>query len=100
MATFNPHITDRRHIPERRVAAREDGSIEPRPRAMGAVDWIAMLLLIVGGVNWGLVGAFGVDLVASILGEGTIASRVVYVLVGLSALYAIYTSSKVAGARV
>lgn len=47
---------------------------------------IAMILLIIGGLNWGLVGAFEFDLVAAILGAGSIASRVVYVLVGLSAI--------------
>ena len=52
-----------------------------------ALDWLAMVLMIVGGLNWGLVGATGVDLVATLLGEMTLASRAVYLLVGLSALY-------------
>ncbi|GIZ50437.1 hypothetical protein NCCP691_04510 [Noviherbaspirillum aridicola] len=66
---------------------------------MGAMDWIAMVLLIVGGINWGLVGLFDVDLVAMLFGEGSALGRVVYVLVGLSALYSIYTSSKMSRAR-
>jgi len=47
---------------------------------------LAMVLLIVGGVNWGLFGAFKLDLVAKLFGKGIIA-RTVYILVGLSALY-------------
>lgn len=56
---------------------------------MNAVDWIALVLMIVGGVNWGLVGLFNIDLVASIFGQMTTASRIVYALVGLAALYGI-----------
>jgi hypothetical protein len=61
---------------------------------LNAVDWISMALLIVGGVNWGLVGLFNVDLVATLFGEMSLLSRIVYAVVGLSALYTIYTSSK------
>ncbi|HEX8604067.1 MAG TPA: DUF378 domain-containing protein [Pseudoduganella sp.] len=63
-------------------------------KAMNAVDWIAMVLLIVGGINWGLVGLMQFDLVAAIFGEQTTASRIVYALVGLSALYGIYLAAK------
>ena len=45
-----------------------------------------MLLLIVGGLNWGLVGLFDFDLVATIFGEMSMLSRIVYVLVGVSAV--------------
>ena len=51
------------------------------------LDYIALVLTIVGGINWGLVGAFDFDLVASIFGDMTTASRAVYILVGLAALY-------------
>lgn len=54
------------------------------------LDWVAMALLIIGGLNWGLVGLFEFDLVASIFGVMTAASRAVYVIVGLCAAYAIY----------
>ncbi|MGE5926541.1 MAG: DUF378 domain-containing protein [Gemmatimonadota bacterium] len=53
---------------------------------MRALDSIALILLIVGGLNWGLVGAFQFDLVATLFGEGSGLSRLVYVLVGLSAI--------------
>lgn len=48
---------------------------------------IALILVIVGGLNWGLVGLFNFDLVAMIFGEMSAVSRMVYVLVGLSAVY-------------
>jgi uncharacterized membrane protein YuzA (DUF378 family) len=51
-----------------------------------ALDMIAFILLIVGGLNWGLVGFFEFDLVAAIFGGGSMIARVVYALVGLSAL--------------
>ena len=47
---------------------------------------ITLLLVIVGGVNWGLVGLFNFDLVATIFGAGSPLSRLVYILVGASAL--------------
>lgn len=51
-------------------------------------------MLIVGGLNWGLVGLFGFDLVGAIFGYGSILSRIIYILVGISALYAIYLSTR------
>jgi uncharacterized membrane protein YuzA (DUF378 family) len=56
---------------------------------MRAINTITLLLLIIGGLNWGLVGLFGFDLVATIFGKMSVLSRIVYVLVGLSALYQI-----------
>lgn len=55
---------------------------------MKSVDIIAAVLLIVGGLNWGLWGLFGFDLVAALFGGNTaIVARVVYVLVGVGAVY-------------
>ena len=54
---------------------------------MKNLNIITQILLIVGGLNWGLVGAFGFDLVAAIFGEMSALSRVVYILVGISAIY-------------
>lgn len=57
-------------------------------RRLNALDWIALTLLVVGGINWGLVGLFQFDLVATIFGgQASILSRIVYILVGLSAVY-------------
>ncbi len=54
------------------------------------LDWIALILLIIGGLNWGLVGLFGFNLVTVIFGYMTLISRIVYIVVGLAALYSIY----------
>jgi uncharacterized protein len=54
---------------------------------MKTLDVVFAVLLVVGGLNWGLVGLFGFDLVAAIFGPMTSPSRVVYALVGLSAVY-------------
>lgn len=59
-----------------------------------AMDWIAFVLVIVGGLNWGLVGAFRFDLVELIFGAIPALQRIVYVLVGLAAIYMIYYLSK------
>ncbi|NML16803.1 DUF378 domain-containing protein [Azohydromonas caseinilytica] len=58
------------------------------------LDVIAMVLMIVGGLNWGLVGLFNFDLVAALFGDGTLLSRIVYTLVGLAALYGIATLTR------
>jgi hypothetical protein len=54
---------------------------------MKTMDVVAAILLVVGGLNWGLVGLFGFDLVASIFGDASAPSRIVYALVGLGAVY-------------
>lgn len=56
---------------------------------MKLLNQITLVLLIVGGLNWGLVGLAGFDLVAALFGEMSALSRTVYVLVGLSALWQI-----------
>ncbi len=58
-------------------------------KSLNALDWIALVLVIVGGLNWGLVGLFDFDLVATIFGDMSVLSRIVYILVGLSAVYMI-----------
>ena len=53
-----------------------------------------MVLVIVGGLNWGLVGLANFDLVATLFGASSVLSRVVYILVGLSAIYVAVVSMK------
>ena len=53
---------------------------------LNIIMWIALMLLVVGGLNWGLVGLFKFDLVASLFGEMSFLTRLVYVAVALSAL--------------
>jgi uncharacterized protein len=55
-----------------------------------SLNALALILVIIGGVNWGLVGLFQFDLVAAIFGgQDSVLSRIVYVLVGIAALYCI-----------
>lgn len=54
---------------------------------MKKLDVIAAVLLVVGGLNWGVVGVTGADLVGTLFGNLSPVSRVVYILVGLAALY-------------
>lgn len=60
---------------------------------MKTIDITAIVLLAVGGLNWGLVGAINFDLVAAIFGQGSALARVVYVVVGLAAIYQILSLS-------
>jgi len=62
---------------------------------LNSFDWITLVLLVVGGLNWGLVGLFEFDLVATIFGDMSVVSRVVYTLVGLSAVYILATIGKI-----
>lgn len=58
---------------------------------MSALNVITLVLVIIGGLNWGLVGLFQFDLVAAIFGgQDALLARIVYVLVGVSALWQIY----------
>ena len=68
---------------------------------MKALKIIALILVIVGGLNWGLVGLLDFDLVAAIFGAMSAISRIVYVLVGLSAVYlAVVSLTKPKGQQV
>jgi len=50
-------------------------------------DLSAIVLVVIGGLNWGLVGLFNFDLVQAILGSVPVLARLVYILVGLAAVY-------------
>jgi len=54
---------------------------------MKSIDVIAAVLLVVGGLNWGLVGVANFDLVATLFGAGSVLAKIVYTLVGVSAVY-------------
>ncbi len=56
------------------------------------LDLVATVLVIVGGLNWGLVGALKFDLVQTIFGFMPMLADVIYIVVGLSALYMIYAT--------
>jgi len=53
---------------------------------MNTLSWITRILVVIGAINWGLVGAFEWNLVSSIFGSGTFAN-IIYILVGLSGIW-------------
>lgn len=55
-------------------------------KKMGTIGWIAFVLVVIGALNWGLVGFFEYDLVKAIFGDMTTLSRIVYDLVGIAGL--------------
>lgn len=59
---------------------------------MRALKIISYILVIIGALNWGLVGLFNIDLVALLFGEMTVLARIVYALVGLAAIISFITS--------
>lgn len=58
-------------------------------------DYSALVLVIIGAINWGLIGFFKFDLVAFIFGDMTIISRIIYALVGIAGLYLISTFGRI-----
>ena len=67
--------------------------------ALSVLGTIALVLLIVGGLNWALVGLFNLDLVATLFGDMSPLTRIVYVLVGVAALVGLGLFSRVARTR-
>lgn len=61
---------------------------------LGTLDWIVMVLVIIGAVNWGLVGLMNLDLVNRIFGGIPLLAKIIYILVGLAGLYLIYFITK------
>ncbi len=56
---------------------------------MKIIDKIALLLIVIGAINWGLIGLFNFNLVDTIFGTASLISRIIYVLVGISGLWGI-----------
>ena len=82
----------KRHLQAK--ALEKEGEI--RMSKLSPLDLAALILIVVGGLNWGLVGIFDFDLVAAIFGEMSVLARIVYVLVGISAAYAAVRSPHLA----
>lgn len=62
---------------------------------MKVIDYIALVLVIIGAINWGLIGLFNFDLVAMIFGTMSVISRIIYTLVGIAGLWSIRFLAKV-----
>ena len=56
---------------------------------MKTIDYIVLVLVIIGAINWGLVGFFGLDLVAFLFGSMSVLSRIIYAVIRICGLYAI-----------
>lgn len=61
---------------------------------LSAIDWTAIVVVVIGGINWLLVGLFKFNLVQSIFGNMTIITRLIYIIVGISAFYLILNAPK------
>jgi uncharacterized membrane protein YuzA (DUF378 family) len=71
------------------------GSFSTKPvSTFKVLDWVALTLMIIGAINWGLVGAFGFNLVTALFGDMTAVTRIVYVLVGLAGLYGLSLATR------
>jgi uncharacterized membrane protein YuzA (DUF378 family) len=67
--------------PEKRARGKDESKM---------LDRIALILVIIGGLNWGSIGIFGFDLVAWICGgQGSIIARIIYTIVGIAAIWCI-----------
>lgn len=64
---------------------------------MKTIDYIALVLVIIGAVNWGLIGFLGFDLVRVIFGDMTLISRIIYAVVGIAGLYSLSFFGRIAG---
>lgn len=62
---------------------------------MKTLKIIALILVIVGALNWGLIGLFDFNLVTMLFGKGTLFTRIVYCLVGISGLIALAFFGKI-----
>lgn len=72
---------------------------DKKTKRINGLDWLVFVFIVVGALNWGLVGFFNFNLITAIFGIGAL-SNVVFSLVGIAALYAIFgTLPKLVGAR-
>lgn len=56
---------------------------------MKALDYTVLTIILIGAINWGLIGFFDFDLVSSVFGQMSMLTRIIYGLVGIGGLYAI-----------
>ena len=72
-----------------------DTTSEKTRRTVRTLAWIAVVLVVIGALNWGLVGLFNFNLVAAIFGSGSALSRIIYVLVAIAGIYLIASFSRI-----
>ncbi len=59
-------------------------------KQMGTLDWLVFVLLVVGALNWGLVGLLNTNVVELVLGSIPVLVKLVYILVGIAGLWKLY----------
>ena len=65
---------------------------------LNILDWTSLILIFIGGLNWGLVGFFNSDVISALFGEGAVLARLIFAVVVIAALYVIIaTAPKIAG---
>lgn len=68
--------------------------VQARETGLSALAWVSIVLVVIGAINWGLVGLFNFNLVAALFGALSPISRIIYVLVGLGGLYLLYLAAQ------
>lgn len=58
------------------------------------MDWLALILVVIGGLNWGLVSLFDLNIISAIFGDMTLLSKLIYDIVALAALYVLWAAGK------
>lgn len=75
-------------------------AMKPNTFRLTWFDWLAFVLIVIGALNWGLVGFFAFDLVGAIFGGTlTVGARIIFAIVGLAGLWSVYALWKVANMR-
>lgn len=69
---------------------------ETAHKSQSVIGSIALALVIIGALNWGLIGLFDLNLVSALFGEGSLLTRIIYVLVGAAGIYALTLYPRVA----
>lgn len=65
-------------------------------RRLNVIDLVALILVIVGGLNWAIVGIFHIDVISDVFGDMTILTRIIQILVGIAALHLFVVLEKLA----
>ena len=65
------------------------GKLYRKELIMKALDYTVLTIILIGAINWGLIGFFDFDLVSSVFGQMSMLTRIIYGLVGIGGLYAI-----------
>jgi hypothetical protein len=63
-------------------------------KRLGFIDGLAIIIVIIGALNWGFIGLFNYDVIATVLGEMNILTRVAYMIIGLAGLWTIFAFMK------